>query len=148
MSDTVKSVKSEKKTKKKKEWSQDAAIYSALRRAYRSSPAMKECLESGKEVYYIESKKGKQLRRVRFLCVACGKKVSRKNIKADHIAPVVDPIDGNKLPNGSRDWNKQIDRLFVSAVGLQRMCSECHNEKSKAENALRRKIKKEKLNGC
>lgn len=141
---------SEAKPKKKKPWVQDAAIYSALRRAYRSSPAVAECLNSGKEEFFILSKKGKKLRRVRFACHLCGTKEpkrtkkSKGGIAVDHIQPVVDPLDGNLLPDGTRDWNKQIRRLFVSVTGLQRLCKACHDAKSKQENAIRRKIKKEK----
>lgn len=143
MSDTAKS----EKPKKKRVWVQDAAIYSALRRAFRSSPAVTEILNLGKEVYYIESKKGKKLRRVRFLCADCKQQFSRKKIFVDHIMPIVDPLDGNILPSGKRDWNKQIDRMGVSSKGLQLLCKVCHNRKSKEENSIRRKIKKEKENG-
>lgn len=126
----------------KKGWNQEAAIYSALRRAYRSSPAVKDCLNAAKEVFYIQSKKGKQLRRVRFECAQCRTKSSRKGVAVDHIHPVVDPNDANKFPNGEKDWNKQIKRLIVDTKGLQILCRSCHDKKSKAENAVRRTVKK------
>lgn len=128
----------------KKAWNQEAAIYSALRRAYRSSTAVNACLEDVKEVYFILSKKGKQLRRVRFKCARCGQMFSRKEVAVDHILPVVDPLDGNLLPDGTKDWMKQIKRLFVSKEGLQILDKKCHNSKSKDENAIRRAAKKGK----
>lgn len=129
---------------KKKEWNQEAAIYSALRRTYRSSTAVKAALEDVKEVYYIKSKHGKDLRRVRFTCADCGQKFSKKQIQVDHIYPVVDPLDGNLLPDGTRDWIKQIRRLFVSKEGLQIICKPDHNRKSALENLIRKQIKKGK----
>jgi hypothetical protein len=139
--------------KKKKPWVRDAAIYSALRRAYRSSPAVAECLDSGKEEFFIPSKKGKPMRRVRFSCEKCdwkgprAKKATKKHkatpgIVVDHIDPVVDFADANLLSDGTRNWIKQIDRLFVQRIGLQRLCSVCHTAKSKDENARRREQRK------
>lgn len=136
-----------KAEKKKKPWVRDAAIYSALRRAYRSSPAVAECMNAGKEEYFIPSKKGKPMRRVRFSCEKCpfkGPKAKKgiPGVAADHIEAIVDPVDSNLLPDGTRNWNKQIDRLFVSVIGLQRLCHTCHSAKSKEENAQRRKSRK------
>lgn len=129
----------------KKPWNQDAAIYSALRRAYRSSPAVNGALSTVKEVYFIPSKKGKQLRRVNFECAHCNNAFSRKMVAVDHIHPVVDPQDANLLPSGKRNWIKQIDRLFVDQNSLQVLCKPCHNKKTKEENRIRRLKRKEKL---
>lgn len=134
----------DEKPKRKKEWVEDAAIYSALRRAYRSSPAVNAALARCKEEYFITSKKGKLMRRVRFNCEAmCGAKPSRKGVQVDHTDPVVDPQDGNLLPDGTRNWVKQIKRLFVKAEALKVLCKPCHKAKSNSENAVRRKRKKE-----
>lgn len=132
--------------KKKKPWVRDAAIYSALRRAYGTSPAINECMNSGKEEFFILCKNGNQARRVRYKCEKCdyaGPKAKKRKpgVAADHIEPIVDPLDGNLLPDGTRNWTKQIDRLFVGRIGLQRLCHTCHSAKSKAENALRKKRK-------
>lgn len=132
--------------KKKRTWVQDAAIYSALRRAFRSSPQIKEVKDAAKSNFFVKSKHGKDMRRVQFECVKCGNKYPEgkgrgKNIQVDHKEPVVDPKDGNLLPDGSRNWIKQINRLFVGKEGLQVMCKACHKEKSKAENALRKSKK-------
>jgi hypothetical protein len=143
--------------KKKKPWVRDAAIYSALRRAYRSSPAVAQCLDEGKEEFFIPSKKGKPMRRVRFSCEKCdwkgprAKKKTKKRpaapgIAVDHVEPVIDPVDGNLLLDGTRNWIKQILRLFVDRKGLQRLCPTCHTAKSKAENARRREQRKAKAN--
>lgn len=62
-----------------------------------------------------------------------GKRV--KNIYADHIIPVVDPI------KGFQSWDDLIDRLFVEQDGYQALCLQCHSAKSKIER-LQRKSKK------
>lgn len=53
----------------------------------------------------------------------------------DHIEPVVDPQEGFV------DWNTFVERLFVPASQRQNLCKAHHDEKSKEENALRRKVK-------
>lgn len=55
-----------------------------------------------------------------------------KDVKIDHIAPVVDP---NK---GFTTWDEFIKRLFVEADNLQVLCKECHDHKSKDEKELRK----------
>lgn len=136
------------KPKKKRPWIRDKVIESALRRAYGRSPAVAACLESGKEEYFVTAKNGNKLRRVRYKCVLCGyrgrKRTKKKveGIAVDHIEPVADPVDGNLLPDGSKNWNKHIARLFVDEIGIQRLCKQCHEAKSKLENSLRLKYKK------
>lgn len=124
----------------KRVWVKEAAIYSALRRAHRNSPEYRESLSAVKSEYFIKSKKGKDMRRVHFQCAACQKKAPRKQVRVDHIEPVV-PVSGKTT------FDNYIDRLFCGKKGLQILCVPCHNEKSKRENAERRKIKKELKNG-
>lgn len=118
-------------TKSKRVWVRDAAIYSALRRAHRNSPEYQETLKAAKEEYFILSKKGKKLRRVHFRCAKCGNKGSRKVVAVDHRESVV-PV------TGKTDLNTYADRLFCGIKGLDILCKECHDSKSKAENKLRR----------
>lgn len=61
-------------------------------------------------------------------CLKCGK---TERLYADHITPVVD------IKKGWQGWDTHIDRMMNGA--LQPLCKECHNKKSKAENAERRK---------
>lgn len=136
-------------------WVLDKQLYSALKRVWRRSPEVKEALDSGKKEYFVPSKHGKALRRVHYQCEQCKeyfRKSTRANrsskapsIQIDHIQPVVDPLDGNLLPDGSRNWNKQIARQFVERKGLQRLCTTCHKGKSASENKIRRQVKKERM---
>jgi 5-methylcytosine-specific restriction endonuclease McrA len=130
-------VSTEKKPRKKKVWALEAAVFSALRRAQRNSPASRDCLNNAKTEYFIPSKKGKPMRRVQFTCANCGAKASRKGVQVDHIDPVIDPL------TGFQGYEEYIKRLFVITDRLQVLCKQCHKAKSKIENALRRKVKKE-----
>lgn len=131
-----------KKAKKKRVWVLQAMVFSALRRAFRTYPPYKETLDEGKEEYYVDSKKGKKLRRVRFKCEKCNKKYARANIAIDHIVPVIDVAGVAKRPNGQPDFNEYIDRLYCAKSNLQRLCLTCHKAKSKEENKQRLTIKK------
>lgn len=77
------------------------------------------------------------MRRVQFSCAICGIKASRKGVQVDHVEPVIDPNTGFKT------YDEYIKRLFVNLDKLQVLCKECHRVKSKGENAIRRKVKKE-----
>jgi hypothetical protein len=132
------------KKAKKKEWVLQAAIFSMLRRGFRTFPPYKETLDEAKEVYFIKSKKGKQLRRVRFRCTTCKQKFARANIVVDHVEPVISVTGVAQQLNGQPDFNKYIDRLYCAKSNLQAICKTCHTAKSNAENKLRREAKKPK----
>ncbi len=78
-----------------------------------------------------EVKKRCQIRTGWWKCEICKRETERLEI--DHIIPVVKPQDG------FIDWNTYIDSKFVQADLLQGVCRECHKEKSKKENKIRRK---------
>ncbi len=60
-----------------------------------------------------------------------GRKRRRKNILADHIAPIVDP------EFGWDSYDEWIKRGFVELDGFQALCLKCHDIKSKDERAIR-----------
>jgi len=70
-----------------------------------------------------------------YTCSLCANSVGNKDIKVDHIQPVVDPV------NGWVSWDSFIERLFVEKEGYQALCVTCHSAKSKEEN-LQRKLNK------
>lgn len=64
-----------------------------------------------------------------------GKKRRVKNFHVDHKKPVV-PI------TGFSSYDEWIERCFIEeGEGLRVLCSECHSEKTKKENAERKKFK-------
>lgn len=72
-----------------------------------------------------------------YQCSACNKIVGHKEIKADHINPVV-PVDG------FTDWNDIVARMFCEESGFQALCKICHDAKTKKENDQRKSWRKER----
>jgi 5-methylcytosine-specific restriction endonuclease McrA len=66
-----------------------------------------------------------------YKCQFCGKVFTSKEMKKDHIIPVIDP------KKGFVDWNEFIKRLFCKESNFQILCKNCHNEKSREENIIR-----------
>lgn len=127
--------------KKPYKWVEQAVVISAMRRAFRRFPAYKQCLDNAKTVYYIQSKHGKDLRRVQFECAQCHDKFPRTHIAIDHLSPVVDPTVGFV------DYNVYASRLFCDLSNLQVLCNKsktsCHKVKSKLESSIRAKSRKD-----
>lgn len=80
-----------------------------------------------------------RVERGKYLCTACKSIVGRKEVKLDHIKPIVDP------KQGFVDWNTYIERMFVDESGWQVLCNACHKAKSAIENEQRKKVKKKML---
>jgi 5-methylcytosine-specific restriction endonuclease McrA len=72
-----------------------------------------------------------------YQCSSCSKVVSNREIKIDHIEPVI-PV------TGFTTWDDFINRLFCEESGLQAICEPCHAEKTSKENEIRKRLKKEK----
>lgn len=67
-----------------------------------------------------------------YKCATCQKLFPNKEVRVDHILPVVDPA------TGFTTWDDYIARMFCGPEGLQILCLEDHKTKTKAENATRR----------
>lgn len=134
-----------KKTKKPKakvkleDWDKKAFIVQRLRGAFRKCPLYSAAKNRAKEVYYIPSKTGKPMKRVRYICAHCNgrffDKEGAREIAVDHIESVIS-VDGFK------DMNEYIDRLFCSLDNLQVLCNykekddgtrSCHSIKTAQE---------------
>ena len=89
----------------------------------------------------FETLKEARTGRGEYLCAGYNKKahkvsltVNRKrNVFVDHIAPVVDPVEGFTT------WDNLIERLFCEKDGFQVLCGECHSNKTKDERVIRKK---------
>ena len=107
-------------------------IISALRGCFRKWDPKVQCVKNAR------------IRRGWYRCECCKEEVPAtlppkeggkrriKNIVADHIEPIVDPIDGFK---GYDEW---IRRGFVELSGFQALCHKCHQAKCKEEREQRR----------
>lgn len=73
--------------------------------------------------------------------MSCGKKLLRKEIKADHIQPVVPTTGQPKLKDGPyvgrEDLNSYVYRMFVPKEGWQILCDPCHDVKTALEREAR-----------
>lgn len=64
-------------------------------------------------------------------CAHCPGLFPQSEMKADHIAPVVDPEEG------FRGWDVYVERLFQEVDGFQALCGPCHDIKSRGERSVR-----------
>ncbi len=72
------------------------------------------------------------------MCVECKKDFASKDVQVDHTDPIV-PIG---TLSKDMTWDEVVGRTFCNISNLQILCKACHKEKSKEENAERRKIAK------
>jgi 5-methylcytosine-specific restriction endonuclease McrA len=98
---------------------------SVLRKASRFWAPARECLTKAR------------IARGMYKCQSCSAVVGNKEIKIDHIDPVI-PIEGFQT------WDDVINRLFCEEDGYQAICKKCHDEKTKKENTQRKAFRKEK----
>jgi len=108
-------------------------LINQLRRisSFRYPPANK-ARSKNKVEYYILSKKGKQLKRVKYTCEICRTpNLKTTQVNLDHVVPVVEPAVGFV------DWNTFIDRLFCDESNFQIICIPCHDIKTSLEDAQR-----------
>jgi len=75
-----------------------------------------------------------------YKCAKCEGIFPKKEIRLDHIDPVV-PVEGFELRKDF-DLHEFAERLLVEESGFQVLCDSCHSEKTKGENAERKKNKK------
>lgn len=102
---------------------------------------------SGRYPFKYLTKAEARIERGLYTCAICKQPTRSKNIQVDHIVPVV----GSE---GFVDWDTFIERLFCEKEGFQAVCKCCHSDKTKSENAERKRIrsltkvpKKRKLKG-
>jgi 5-methylcytosine-specific restriction endonuclease McrA len=100
-------------------------LMSVLRRASRFWAPARECLTKAR------------IARGVYKCQSCSDIVNSKEIKIDHIEPVI-PLEGFK------NWDEVVVRLFCEEDKYQAICKKCHDEKTKKENDQRKAYRKEK----
>lgn len=73
-----------------------------------------------------------------YKCEQCNNTFSSKEIKLDHIEPVVD------VKLGFQTFDIYIDRMFCEKDGFQALCNSCHDGKTQVEKELRKTYKRVK----
>ena len=99
-----------------------AFIRSALRQKSRWWKPITQCKQNAKRPYKGINKRQK----FEYQCNKCKKWFPDKQINIDHITPAGELNKANDLPGF-------VERLFVEESGLQCLCTNCHNEKTKQE---------------
>ena len=101
-------------------------ITSTLRRASYRWPPRNEALKKAR------------VDRGLYQCAVCQECFSQKDIKIDHIQPVV------SLKEGFTTWDDFMERLFCDVEGFQILCDPCHDAKTAIEDTLRANYNKER----
>ena len=99
-----------------------AFIRSALRQKSRWWKPITQCKQNAKRPYKGINKRQK----FEYQCNKCKKWFPDKQINIDHISPAGELNKADDLPGF-------VERLFVEESGLQCLCQNCHNEKTKQE---------------
>jgi 5-methylcytosine-specific restriction endonuclease McrA len=97
-------------------------IRSTLRNKSRWWKPISQCKSNARRKYNGPNKR----QRWEYQCAKCKKWWSEKNINVDHIIPAGSLQCADDLP-------RFVERLFVEVEGLQVLCSNCHNLKTKSE---------------
>lgn len=131
------------KKKKKTTFNQEMAIRGVNRRLFARSPIVREKLEESRREFPRYKKDGTRAKKdlVKRQCEVCHRWVSTTQIAVDHIDPVV-PIEG--FPPHYDMWdriNMFLRRLWCDKSNLQRICDDCHREKTQRERIQRLVIK-------
>jgi len=109
-------------------------IKSALRRAM--WPVKYQCLRNAYVQDGVNPKTGRRIKQYR--CNLCKELFMQKELKVDHIDPVVCPLAGWV------SWDVYISRLFCELDNLQAICTTCHDAKSAKERVIRDRVRKAK----
>lgn len=107
-------------------------IISLLRRGTLRWPPANQCLMAAKRGKKINPITGRMAEH--YECAECHQLFPLKQVRKDHILPVVDPI------RGFVDWDTYIERMFCAIDKFQIICRSCHTIKSQEER-IQRKIK-------
>jgi 5-methylcytosine-specific restriction endonuclease McrA len=115
-------------------WNENSAIRGSIRRMFSRSPIVKEVRMKVRREVPKFRKDGSRAQKpsVQYLCAVCGKWHGFTKIAVDHIIPVIGP-------EGFKDWNTFVARLFCDASNLQVICDSCHQIKTNAEREARKK---------
>lgn len=112
-------------------------IKGGIRRAFSRSELRKQILEKALVKEYQDPNRKRVTRWGK--CADCGKIEAAYKLAVDHKDPVV-PVDG-AFEDMSLD--EVVDRMWCDPALLQALCDDCHDKKTKLENSVRRRIKKE-----
>lgn len=116
----------------------DAYIVAGLRKLWVGWHVRRDVMDNACVGREVNKKTGRLAKH--YKCAHCGGHFPGTEVNVDHVNPVVDPVKGKTT------WDNYIARLLVEEKKgrkrlLQLLCKGCHDVKTNAENAVRRKQK-------
>ena len=87
-----------------------------------------------------EANKNARLERGVYQCAMCQGEFKSGETVIDHVDPVV------CIENGWQGWEEYIERMFCEEEGFQVLCKTCHSIKTKMEEDMRKKFRRDKKN--
>jgi 5-methylcytosine-specific restriction endonuclease McrA len=107
----------------------------AIRRVFSRSDIRKDVIERTRITYFDpERPRVKKWSR----CEMCGKATPSYQIQVDHKIPLV-PVNSSLE---EMSWDELINNCWCDISKLQGLDEDCHKEKTKEENRIRREFKK------
>ena len=130
-------------------------VKNAVRRVYRQSSEMQECLKRARVELPPKILKNGSVgakNQIRFKCAECGELFQSKNVQVDHLKPVILLHESEE----EVDYNSIVERIWCDLDNLQVLCStklkdlpkgarSCHGRKSLEENYIRDRFAEYKL---
>lgn len=108
----------------------------AIRRVFSRSELRRLVIDSSRIDYTDASRP--RVKKWSF-CPECKKEIPTYLMEVDHVNPIIRP--GESLEELS--WDTLVERVWCEFNNLKAICKDCHKIKTKAENAERRRLKKE-----
>lgn len=112
-------------------------IKGALRRVFSRSDLRRSVIEASR-IPWVDIDRPRVTKWSR--CEECKQPIPTYLMQVDHVVPLI----GVYEELGDLTWDELISRLWCEPSNLRVLCKPCHLKKTKAENAERRRIKKEK----
>lgn len=92
-----------------------------------------------------EAMKQARVERGLYQCALCPGRFKTKEVKLDHINPVVPIVrEAVSTGGGSLDLGSYVHRMFPEASGFQVLCEGCHLDKTARECEARAQIRRER----
>lgn len=113
-------------------------IKGAIMRVFSRSELRRKVIEASIIHGYVDATRSRVKTWCR--CLLCLVPTPKSYMEVDHITPKI-PLNSSLE---SMTWDELIEKTWCSITNLQAICESCHNVKTKYENSLRRKFKKER----
>lgn len=94
------------------------------RQIWQWDPQRRAVLDESEAAAQPERAKSKRDRR---LCVLCKRSYDKREVHADHVAPV------GRAPKSFKGWDEYYARMFTTRENIQPLCEKCHAAKTQLD---------------